>query len=45
MDFEELMTLGVDAKSSGENKKKQEKILFSNQKIIKYIVKSACKLY
>tara|TARA_Y100000991_G_C21926170_1_gene328754 strand:+ start:753 stop:1085 length:333 start_codon:yes stop_codon:yes gene_type:complete len=45
MDFEELMTLGIDVMSAGENKQKQEKILISNQKIKKYIVKCASKLY
>ena len=45
MYFEELMTLGIDVMSAGENKKKQEKILISNQKIKKYIVKCASKLY
>ena len=45
MDFEELMTLGIDVMSARENKKKQEKILISNQKIKNYIVKCASKLY
>ncbi len=45
MDFEELMTLGIDVMSAGENKKKQEKIIISNQKIKKFLVKCASKLY
>ena len=45
MDFEELMTLGIDVMSSGENKKKQEKMLTYNQKFKKYIVKCVSKLY
>ena len=45
MDFEELMTLGIDVMSAGENKKKQEKILISNPKIKKHIVKCSSKLY
>ena len=45
MEFEELMTLSMDVMSAGENEKKREQILISNQKIKKYIVKCASKLY
>ena len=45
MDLEEVMTLGLDMMHAGENKKIQQNILISNQKIKKYIVKCASKLY
>ena len=45
MDLEEVMTLGLDMMRAGENKKIQQNILISNQKIKKYIVKCASKLY
>ena len=45
MDLEEVMTLGLDMMSAGENKKIKEKILISNKKIKNYIVKCASKLY
>ena len=45
MDLEEVMTLGLDIMSVEEDKKLQQKILISNRKIKKYIVKCASKLY
>ena len=45
MEFEELMILSMDVMSAGENEKKREQILISNQKIKKFIVKCASKLY
>ena len=45
MEFEELMTLGMDVMSAREDKKKREKIVISNQKTKKYIAKCASKLY
>ena len=45
MDFEKLMKLDIDVISAVVNKNIQKKILISNQKIKKYIVKCACKLY
>ena len=45
MNLEEVMTLGLDIMSVGDDEKLQEKMLISNQKIKKYIVKCASKLY
>lgn len=45
MEFEELMTLGMDVMGAGENEKKAEQIFISNEKIKKYVVKCASRFY
>jgi hypothetical protein len=45
MNFEELVALGIDAISVGENEKKRVQLVLSNQKMKKYIVNCASKLY
>tara|TARA_B100000989_G_C19410288_1_gene414045 strand:- start:36 stop:368 length:333 start_codon:yes stop_codon:yes gene_type:complete len=45
MDLEELMSFGLDMLSAGEDEEKREKIMLSNEKITKYVVNCASKLY
>ena len=45
MDLEEVMLFGLDMLSAGEDEEKQEKVILSNEKITKYVVKCASKLY
>ena len=45
MNIEEILSLGLDIMSAGEDEKKQEKIALSNEKMKKYIVKCISKLY
>ena len=45
MNLEEVLSLGLDMLGAGEDEKQQEKILISNEKMKKYVVKCASKIY
>ena len=45
MDLDEMLMFGADVLSAGEDEEALEKLIFSNEKIKKYVVKCATKLY